>query len=363
MKTDKLTKLNIFILTFLIAFSASFTAFAGNGTGDGSGGGKDKPLTLKECNIANGAENIDPNFKIHLYFSKNVVNFTVKDNNMNCFHVVDMKNNQIDINVEMGDDQVNPSDEVKRSVYISPKSPYAEGQTYILKISKNLLSKSGVNLDKDYNISFTIAEKSVKTEPAKQNSTTAKSGGIAVKPRLEKKTTTSKPTTTEKKTTVPEVTVTVTETTEAETTTAKTTSSARVSVTEKKEPRTTKRYIKTTGKSATAVVTETSAAVTSGNTSLTSSETTIKTDSSVSEYITFAEQPGTPVWNEPEETASSILPETYVEDDFSPDDSIKTDGAEDNGKAIIVIIVSVVLCLTAGVIAVIIRKKIKQKGE
>ena len=150
------------ILTLLVAivmlFSMSAVAFAGNG--DGSGGGNGEPLTLASSSVANGSTNVPTDVYITLTFSKNVVNFSVKSNNMGCFSMVDSKGNSVPLSVIMGDDQVDP--DCKRIVGIQP-SELAEGETYTLIISGSMMSKSGVALGSDVCISFTTAGGALET--------------------------------------------------------------------------------------------------------------------------------------------------------------------------------------------------------
>ena len=111
------------------------SAFAEGGSGDGSGGGKDKPLTLESSSIANGAQNVPVNPEIVLGFSKNVVNISVKENNKNCFSMIDSKGNSVPVDIIMGDDQVNPTQEIKRTITVKPAVSLDPGETYLLKIS------------------------------------------------------------------------------------------------------------------------------------------------------------------------------------------------------------------------------------
>lgn len=154
------------LLTFACA------AFAEGGNGDGTGGGKDKPLALETSSVTNGAQNVGLSPEIVLNFNKNVVHFTVRENNMKCFTMTDGSGKSVPVEVIMGDDQVDPS--IKRIVTVKPKSALEPGTVYMLKISKSLTSKSGVSLGKDTYISFT-------TE-AKTTTTTTKASTTAAKP-------------------------------------------------------------------------------------------------------------------------------------------------------------------------------------
>ena len=203
------------LTALMILLSGVTTAFAGTGNGDGTGGGKDKPLELASSSIANGAQNVSQNPEIVLTFTKNVVHFTVRDNNQKCFSMTDSSGKAVPINVLMGDDQVDPS--IKRIVTIKPQSSLTPGETYLLKIGGGITSKSGVSIGKDSYIAFTVAGETptTTTKPTTTKPTTTKPA--TTKPTTTKPTTT-KPTTT-KPTTKPTTTAAVTTTTAATTVT------------------------------------------------------------------------------------------------------------------------------------------------
>ena len=142
------------ILSILLAVAMMIAlgvpAFAGNG--DGSGGGKDKPLTLASSDIPDGSTDVPTDLTVTLTFTKNVVNFTVKDNNMGCFRLIDSDGNAAPISVLMGDDQVDP--DCKRIVTVQA-SGLAAGEAYTLVISGSLQAKSGATLGSDVSIRFT----------------------------------------------------------------------------------------------------------------------------------------------------------------------------------------------------------------
>lgn len=163
--SDRLQRTAGVLLALLLLAASAFPTFAGEGDGDGSGsgGGREVPLTLEHASIANGAVNVDPNERIVLQFSKNVVHFNVKERNMACFSVEDSKGNDVPIDVVMGDDQVDP--DIKRIVTIVPKSPYKTGETYLLTVHRGLIAKNEENiLQKDVYLSFTVGEAAV-TKP------------------------------------------------------------------------------------------------------------------------------------------------------------------------------------------------------
>ena len=171
-RTDRRAQWITALLALLMLLSTAVTAYAEGGNGDGSGGGKDQPLTLVSSSVANG-DTIDTTTpKIELTFSKNVVNFTVRDKNMKCFSMTDEDGKSVSIEVIMGDDQVDPS--IKRIVTVTPKSPLTPGKTYALKIGGGVTSKSGVSIGKDTYISFTVAGTPPKTTAAPTTKTTTK---------------------------------------------------------------------------------------------------------------------------------------------------------------------------------------------
>ena len=152
-----LIHISALLATVCLMLCLTVSAFAEGGSGDGSGGGKDKPLTLESSSIANGAQNVPVNPEIVLGFSKNVVNISVKENNKNCFSMTDSKGNSVPVDIIMGDDQVNPTQEIKRTITVKPAVSLDPGETYLLKISGDVTAKSGAKIGKDNYISFTVA--------------------------------------------------------------------------------------------------------------------------------------------------------------------------------------------------------------
>lgn len=120
--------------------------------GDGSGGGSNVGLALAESSVPDGAVDVALDVSIILTFNKNVVNMSVKDNNMGCFSLA-AASGEVPVSVLMGDDQVDPS--VKRIVTIKPKSQLSPDSVYSLTISKDLTSKSESSLGQDVTLRFT----------------------------------------------------------------------------------------------------------------------------------------------------------------------------------------------------------------
>ncbi len=180
----------VFIMLIFI-----FSAFAEGG--DGSGGGKDVPFQFVSSSIPNGAEDVETDTDIVLLFNKNVVNITVRENNMKCFKLKDSGGRGIPVDIIMGDDQVEPTQEVKRTVTVKPKSDLSSGETYLLIISKDLQAKNGSYLGKDTYISFSTAAGS-SSRPADTTSTSAARVTTVKSPAAEKKIVITKTTTSAK---------------------------------------------------------------------------------------------------------------------------------------------------------------------
>ena len=154
-------KICVLLLALLLTIALGVNALAGNG--DGSGGGKDQPLALASSTVPDGSTDVPTELSVTLTFNKNVVNFTVKDNNMGCFRLLDSAGNAAPITVLMGDDQVDP--DCKRIVGIQA-SGLAAGETYTLIISGSLQAKSGATLGSDVSIRFTTAGAAPAETPA-----------------------------------------------------------------------------------------------------------------------------------------------------------------------------------------------------
>ena len=288
------------ILALCLLLCSMPAAFAGNG--DGTGGGKDQPLVLASSSIANGAENVSQTPRIVLTFSKNVVHFTVRDNNKTCFSMTDESGNSVPINVEMGDDQVDPS--IKRIVTVVPQSALTPGTTYLLKIGGGITSKSGVSIGKDSYIAFTVAGEKPTTTEATTTAAPTTTKPITTKPTTTKPITT-KPTTTKQTTTKPATTKPTTTkpaTTKPATTKPATTAKAAAAVTT-----TTATTTKPT--TTTAPVTTQAAPTTAATTAKTTTETTreVTTTEPATETQT---QPATSVTSSESETAPEPVPET-----------------------------------------------------
>ena len=153
------------IAAVICVFCINLNVWAGNG--DGSGGGSGKPLTLVASSVENNQQNVPTDSEILLEFSKNVVNFTVKEENAKCFSLVDDKGNNVNIEVVMGDDQVDSS--IKNFITRAPEK-LEKDTVYTITIDSKITSKSGVNMEKDEIITFSTGENNQNVnEPAKMS--------------------------------------------------------------------------------------------------------------------------------------------------------------------------------------------------
>ncbi len=159
-------RLFVLLIVLMLALSPGVCALAEGG--DGSGGGSGNPLTLDWSTVPDGSTDVPTDVTITLTFTKNVVNFTVRDNNMGCFTLVDSGGSRVPIAVIMGDDQVDTS--IKRIISISP-DPLSPGETYTLIISGNLQAKNGTYLGSDIYLTFTTAGAQETPPPAEETPT------------------------------------------------------------------------------------------------------------------------------------------------------------------------------------------------
>lgn len=152
------------LLVFVCLLATS--GFAANG----------EPLTLESSHPANGAIDVSTDLEeIELMFSKNVVNMAVAENNQTCIDFVDADNNPVAFELIMADDQV---DREKRDyLFLRPEAALSEGTTYLVKISKDLTSKSGAALQEDLEVSFTTLGARPVVAQASNESTNEKSMG------------------------------------------------------------------------------------------------------------------------------------------------------------------------------------------
>lgn len=150
----------VVLLGFMLClFSGSVFAAGGNGSGNGggggNGGGQEEFLALESSSIQDGAKDVPTNGVIDLVFTKNVVNISVKDNNITAISLKDQENNPVEVTVEMGDDQIEPDS--KNNIRVIPKG-LEPGKNYTLVLGSGMMAKSGATLGTDINLSFTTLE-------------------------------------------------------------------------------------------------------------------------------------------------------------------------------------------------------------
>lgn len=133
----------IAVVLILLSVVINFTAY----------GDESEPFTLIESTPANNAASVDLNPEIKLLFNKNVVNFSVKDNNAKCFKLTGENGQTVDIDIVFPDDQIEP--DKKREIYIETNDALKENTKYTLEISKDMLAKNGTTLGETVYISFT----------------------------------------------------------------------------------------------------------------------------------------------------------------------------------------------------------------
>jgi methionine-rich copper-binding protein CopC len=133
------------VFAMIMIMMLSITVFAGDNNGQ-------SPLMVKETIPADGAEDIPIDQEIKLSFSNNVINTTIRENNMACLQLVDSDGNNVDMKIFMADDQIHPDQ--KRDIIITPAANLAENMTYTLKINGDLSGKNGNTLGEELTVSF-----------------------------------------------------------------------------------------------------------------------------------------------------------------------------------------------------------------
>ncbi|MCH4888578.1 hypothetical protein EZV73_13380 [Acidaminobacter sp. JC074] len=111
-----------------------------------------KQLGLVSSSIEDGATDVVLQPEFELEFSNNVINMTVRDQNMTMIEMLDKKGGQVSIDVIMADDQVSP--ELKRIVTVKPQAPLNEGESYQLVIKAGFTSKNDSSIAEDIVINF-----------------------------------------------------------------------------------------------------------------------------------------------------------------------------------------------------------------
>jgi len=115
-----------------------------------------KSLYLEETMPKDSSKDVPMDAVVKLLFNKNVVNFSIKDNNASCFSIVDENNKEVPIDIIFPDDQIEP--EKKREITIKARESFKESTTYTVNISSKLMAKNGNTLGENISLSFTTVQ-------------------------------------------------------------------------------------------------------------------------------------------------------------------------------------------------------------
>ena len=121
--------------------------------GEDEDAGSGNYLTLVSSSVMSGARNVPVNPTIQLDFNKNVVHFSVSQNNLSSFHLVDSEGNIVPLQVIFPDDQL--QGQVKRNIFLLPTTALKPNAPYILIVDNTFISKNGDYIDMAYQIKFT----------------------------------------------------------------------------------------------------------------------------------------------------------------------------------------------------------------
>lgn len=130
--------------------------------------GKKIEFCLEDSIPQNSAKDVGPDSNIKLIFNKNVVNLTVKENNLKCISLKDEHGQVVPSELIFPDDQVEP--DKKREIYIDPVDDLKEDTTYIVEISPDMLAKNGSTLGETVYVSFTTKSSVAQEVPETKNS-------------------------------------------------------------------------------------------------------------------------------------------------------------------------------------------------
>lgn len=92
--------------------------------------------------------------EFEFYFSKNVVNMMVSENNKKCFSLIDQDKNEIPIEIKMADDQIER--EKRHIIKIVVQKPLEPAIAYKIIVSSDLEAKNGIKLEKQLEMEFVI---------------------------------------------------------------------------------------------------------------------------------------------------------------------------------------------------------------
>lgn len=115
--------------------------------------GQSIEFQLVESTPQNLSVDVALDAEIKLLFNKNVVNMTIKENNLKCIKLTDAKGETVAADLIFPDDQIEP--DRKREIIIKPNEPLNENETYIVEISADMQAKNGSLLGEPAFVSFT----------------------------------------------------------------------------------------------------------------------------------------------------------------------------------------------------------------
>lgn len=128
-------------------------------------------LTLENCNLVSGSENIPVNTDIKLTFSNDVCSQKVRDHNLLCFSLQTSRNQFIEIDVIMAES--NDHFEKKQEIIIRPRFQLTCNTVYVLTVSENLMGENQKFLGTDKVISFTTGNTNSNTGTCRGNQSIA----------------------------------------------------------------------------------------------------------------------------------------------------------------------------------------------
>lgn len=152
-------KLVLFVMIFLIILSNT-TSFADDTVVKEDG--QSIEFQLVESTPQNLSVDVALDAEIKLLFNKNVVNMTVKENNLKCIKLTDAKGEAVAVDLIFPDDQIEP--DRKREIIIKPNEPLNENETYKVEISADMQAKNGSVLGEPAFVSFTTVLLSAEQE-------------------------------------------------------------------------------------------------------------------------------------------------------------------------------------------------------
>jgi len=170
----------ILTIAMLLAYpGADYFAKAADGEGDGSGGGQNNPLAVESCVPADGAAGVTNLEYVKIVFTKNVAYITIREANKKCFSLWS-GGQRIPAEIIIADDQIER--EKRNDVLVKPLQSLRPGATYLVEITPDLQSKSGIFLGQKVVISFTMAgtgPTAFATEPGVTQPVSAPDAGAA----------------------------------------------------------------------------------------------------------------------------------------------------------------------------------------